>query len=76
VVRAFKALLIKGGLPDIRFHDLRHSAASLLIAQGVPLRTVIEVLGHSTITLTANTYAHLFSEAKRDAASAMDRAFA
>ena len=76
VVRAFKALLVKGGLPDIRFHDLRHSAASLLIAQGVPLRTVMEVLGHSTITLTANTYAHLFSEAKRDAASAMDRAFA
>ena len=73
MVRLFKSLLRRAGLPDVRFHDLRHSAASLLIAQGVPLRTVMEVLGHSTITLTANTYGHLYEEAKRDAADAMDR---
>lgn len=47
--RAFKAMLTKAGLPDIRFHDLRHSAASLMLAQGVPLRVVMEVLGHSSI---------------------------
>ncbi len=58
----------------MRFHELRHSAASLLIAQGAPLRTVMEVLGHSTVTLTANVYGHLFDEARQEAASAMDRA--
>lgn len=56
----------------MRFHELRHSAASLLIAQGAPLRTVMEVLG--TITLTANVYGHLLDEARQEAASAMDRA--
>jgi integrase len=47
--RAFKAMLTKAGPPDIRFHDLRHNAASLMLAQGVPLRVVMEVLGHSSI---------------------------
>jgi len=55
--RSFKSTLRKAGLPDIRFHDLRHSAASLMLAQGVPLGVVMEVLGHSPIasqqTLTA-----------------------
>lgn len=74
VTQLFQAHLERAGLPRMRFHELRHSAASLLIAQGAPLRTVMEVLGHSTITLTANVYGHLFDEAHRDAASAMDRA--
>jgi integrase len=47
-----------------------------MLAQGVPLRTVMEVLGHSTITLTANTYSHLFPELMDGAADAMDRALA
>jgi len=58
----------------MKFHELRHPAASLLIAQGVPLRTVMDVLGHSTVTLTANTYGHLYDEARQEAAQAMDRA--
>lgn len=65
--RSFKAALNKAGLPDIRFHDLRHSAASLMLAQGVPLRVVMEVLGHSSISLTANTYSHVMPSLVQDA---------
>lgn len=74
VTKEFQRCLTDAGLPRMRFHELRHSAASLMLAQGVPLRTVMEVLGHSTITLTANTYGHLFPSLMQDAADAMDRA--
>ncbi|HEY8693589.1 MAG TPA: tyrosine-type recombinase/integrase, partial [Chloroflexota bacterium] len=60
------------GLRHQRFHDLRHACASLLLAQGVPARTVMETLGHSTITLTMNTYSHVIPELQRDAAAKMD----
>jgi integrase len=60
-------MLNRAGLPDIRFHDLRHSAASLMLAQGVPLRVVMEVLGHSSISLTANTYSHVMPSLVEDA---------
>ena len=76
VVRYFKGHLERAGLPDIRFHDLRHSCASLLVAQGVHPRMVMELLGHSTIVLTMNTYAHIMSEAQRQALSVMDELFA
>ena len=72
LVRAFKALLKRAGLPDIRFHDLRHSCASLLIAQGVDATVVRDVLGHADIQTTLNVYAHVFDEAKRHAADVMD----
>jgi len=75
VVLYFKRQLRRAGLPDIRFHDLRHSCASLLIAQGVHPRVVMEILGHSTITLTMNTYAHVLPEAQRQAAARMDDLF-
>jgi integrase len=65
--RAFKRMLKYAGLPDIRFHDLRHSAASLMLAQGVPLRVVMEVLGHSSISLTADTYSHVMPSLVQDA---------
>jgi len=55
-----------------RFHDLRHCAPTLLLAQGADLRTIMDVLGHSTITLTANTYAHLTDATRRVAADIMD----
>jgi integrase len=74
VTKHFQRRLIAAGLPRMRFHELRHSAASLMLAQGVPLRSVMEVLGHSTIALTANTYGHLFPNLLDDAADAMDRA--
>lgn len=69
----FERMLRNAGLPHMRFHDLRHSAATLLLAAGVPIRTVADVLGHSTTTLTLNTYAHPVSEMQRAAADTMDR---
>ena len=68
----FKRLLGKAGLPDMRFHDLRHSAASLMLAQGIPLRSIQDILGHSSIALTANLYAHVGEQLRREAADAMD----
>ena len=72
-VSQFKAVLSKAGLSSAtRFHDLRHSAASLLLAQGVPMRAVMELLGHSSIGLTANTYSHVMPAMMRDMADKMD----
>lgn len=75
VVFYFKRQLRRAGLPDIRFHDLRHSCASLLLAQNVHPRVVMEILGHSTIALTMNTYSHVLPEAQRQAATLMDDLF-
>ena len=62
------------GLPErLRIHDLRHSAATLMYAQGVPARSIMEVLGHSTLAMTAR-YQHVLPEVMDDAARAMDRA--
>jgi integrase len=69
--REFKKLLGKAGLPPVRLHDLRHTAASLLIAQGVPARVVMEILGHSQMALTMNTYSHVAPEVFREAADRM-----
>ena len=74
VTHAFQKTLRRLGLPVVRFHDLRHSFATLTLAAGVPLKVVSEALGHSTITLTADTYAHVLPEQRRDAADAFDRA--
>ena len=60
------------GLPRIRFHSLRHTAASLLLAQGTHPRVVMEMLGHSTIALTMNTYSHAIPALERDAAERMN----
>lgn len=59
-------------LPRLRFHDLRHSAATLLLAQGVDARYIMELLGHSSITLTMNTYAHVLKEMHRETARQTD----
>ena len=67
VRRLFVETLEQAGLPRQRFHDLRHCAASFMLAQGVPLKVAQEVLGHSTIAITADTYAHLTPAATRDA---------
>jgi len=70
--RDFRRILKRAGLPAIRFHDLRHSAASLMLAQGIPLRSIQEILGHSSIALTANLYSHVGEQLKREAADAID----
>ena len=72
VTHHFHRLLDRASLPQRRFHDLRHSCATLLLAQGVPARVVMEVLGHSQIALTMNTYTHVLPELKRDAAQRMN----
>ena len=58
----------------VRLHDLRHTFASLLLGAGAPLKVVSDALGHSTIAITADTYAHVTPELRREAADAMDRA--
>jgi len=73
VTHRFPHLLAAAGLPRIRFHDLRHSCASLLLAQGVSPRVVMETLGHSQISLTMNTYSHVIPAVQAEAANAMDR---
>ncbi|HEY8600582.1 MAG TPA: site-specific integrase, partial [Thermomicrobiales bacterium] len=72
VLRRFQALVTKAGLPHQRFHDLRHCCASLLLAQGVPPRVVMEILGHSDIRLTMNTYAHVMPVLQQEAADLME----
>jgi len=74
VNRAHHALLTAAGLPSIPFHGLRHSYATALLTSGVPLRVVADVLGHTTIVVTANTYAAFVPALRREAADAMDRA--
>lgn len=74
VTHRFQALLSAAGLPRMRFHDLRHACASLLLAQGVHPRVVMDVLGHSQISLTMNTYAHVIPALRNGAAAEMDAA--
>jgi len=72
VTRHFHDHLERAGLPQRRFHDLRHSCATLLLVQGVSPRVVMDVLGHSDIGMTMNTYSHVIPELRRDAADRMD----
>ena len=74
VTKAFHELLARAGLPRIRIHDLRHTAATLLLAQGVSPRVIMEVLGHSQISLTMDTYSHVLPALQREAAEQMDKA--
>jgi integrase len=60
-------------LPRLSFHSLRHSCASILLAQGVPVRDVAEILGHSDVRLTLSTYAHVIEASRDRAAGVMDR---
>ncbi|MGH2454152.1 MAG: tyrosine-type recombinase/integrase [bacterium] len=70
--RSFEPLLRKAGLPRIRLHDLRHTAASLHLAQGTHPRVVQEMLGHSNIGITLATYSHVLPSIQREAAVRMD----
>ena len=69
----FKKLLAKYDLPEIRFHDLRHTAGSLLLAQGVNIKQIQEFLGHSDVTTTLNIYTHTDENAKKETAAAMGK---
>ncbi len=69
----FHELTAEAGLPPIRLHDLRHGAASLMLAGGVSMKTVQETLGHSSLVLTANTYTSVYPEVATTAAEAAVR---
>ena len=71
VTRHFKVFLAENNLREIRFHDLRHSCASMLLANGVQMKQIQEWLGHSDFSTTANIYAHLDYSSKISSASAM-----
>jgi integrase len=70
--KSFQKVLKREGLPHQRFLDLRHACASLLLAQGLDLKVIQEILGHNTITIAADLYAHVMMGAKRQAAAQMD----
>ena len=72
VQRAFKELLALTGLPEMRFHDLRHTAATHMLANGVDLLTVSRRLGHSRASTTLDTYAHMVTGTQEKAAAVMD----
>jgi hypothetical protein len=67
----FARLQREAGLPPIRLHDLRHTAASLALAAGVPLKVVSEQLGHSSLAITADTYTSVLPAVARAAAEAV-----
>ncbi len=73
--KRFREHLIQQGFPPMRFHDLRHLCASLLIAQGTSPRAVMEILGHSQISLTMDTYSHVIPCVHQAAAKALDAIF-
>ena len=71
--RRFKQVLVHAELPaTFRFHDLRHSCATLLLAQGVPLVVVRDTLGHTQISTTADIYGHVLPETHRQAMAGLD----
>lgn len=70
----WKPLLRQAGLPDIRFHDLSHTCATLLLTKGVHPKVVSEMLGHASVTITLDVYSHVLPDLQDGAAGAMDDA--
>ncbi len=73
--RSFKAILRRAELPDLRFHDLRHTAATLLLARGVNVKLVSEMLGHSDVTTTLRIYGHVLPHMHHAAVAVMEQVF-
>ena len=72
ICRDFRQLLTDSGLPKIRFHDLRHTAASLMLNHGIPVLIVSKRLGHSKPSITLDVYGHLIPSKQEEAAQLMD----
>jgi integrase len=70
--RIFRGILEKAELPEMRFHDLRHTTATLMLQQGIHPKVVQERLGHSDISLTLNTYSHVLPDIQEEAAEKID----
>lgn len=75
MVDVFKKMLTSAQLPQIRFHDLRHSAATLLLAMGVHPKLVQDLLGHSTVGITMDTYSHVLPSMQKEVVDKMGFAF-
>jgi integrase len=73
VYRSFKPLLRRAGLKGIRFHDLRHTFATLMVEQGENPKVVQEILGHSQISLTLDTYSHVLLDIQEEAIGRLGR---
>ena len=73
--RSFRPLLERAGLPKVRFHDLRHTAATLLLGEGIHPKIVSEMLGHSSINITLDLYSHVTPTMQQQAADALDSLF-
>lgn len=73
--RGLRPLLRKAGLPALRFHDLRHTCATLLLLEGVHPKIVSEMLGHASVVITLQTYSHVLPDMQKQATEAMDRLF-
>ncbi len=73
ISRTFKRDLERAKLPDIRFHDLRHGHATMLLELGEDIKVISDRLGHSTITLTADTYSHVREKMQREASNKLDQ---
>ena len=69
-------LLKRAGLLRVRFHDLRHTAATLLLLRGAPPKVVSELLGHSSVSLTLDVYSHVLPDMQREATTALDQMLA
>jgi integrase len=76
IARSFHPLLKRAGLPPVRFHDLRHTAATLMLGQGINPKIVSERLGHASIGITLDIYSHVLPDMQDQAAAAMDAALA
>ena len=73
LTRSFQRALIRHGLPTMRFHDLRHSTASILVDKGWDINNIKEWLGHADISTTANIYAHISHRKKVSLANDLDK---
>jgi len=75
MVKSFQKVLERVGLPHLRFHDLRHSAATILLTMGVHPKVVQELLGHSQISMTMDIYSHVLPSMQKDAMDGWDTLF-
>jgi integrase len=74
-IHEVKQFLHEAGLPALRFHDLRHSSATIPISMGVNSKVVLKLLGHSTISITLGVYGHVTESMQCDAMQTLDEAF-
>jgi integrase len=74
MLKHFKAKLKEAGLPNIKFHSLRHTVASILLQQNTHPKLVAELLGHSSVNLTLSTYSHIINPLNTVAADTLQKA--